>query len=846
MKALRARPCETTQRRSGFNREGGAYSGGGLAMQQQILTPLVLDVRLRGLAHTSHLLEFASIGVAAQSPAVSLFVVFAQTSGESSWIWWTVGLSILFLCLLGLVIFRRDRLIRVIFWLPAHLLYRIRVLGRDNVPAEGPVLFVCNHVSFIDAFLVFLAQRRSVRFVIWAPFMRVKVLRLLLRLARVIPIDSSSGPRAILQSLRTASEALNKGEAVCIFAEGSITRISFLLPFHRGFEQILKHSPAPIVPVCLDHVWGSIFSYRGGKFFWKWPQQLPYPVSVSFGEPMPPTTPAAEVRQAIQKLSADCAIARGDRRRLVHRQFVRMAARHPFRPCMTDSTMKGQTYRYGDVLVGARLLSKWLRPQLGDDPMVGVWMPSSAGGALANIALALLGKTSVCLNYTSSTEVYQSAIKQCGLRRIITSRVFTAAKPIDPGPGVELIYMEDFRKAVTPSQKYRAFVAVLVLPGFVLERWVYGLGRHRPDDLATVIFSSGSTGDPKGVMLSHRNIAANAESMIQAIDPRPSDRLLGVLPFFHSFGYTVTMWVPMQVGASMVFHADPRQAKEIGDLCRTHQCTIFLTTPTLLRFTHKRCEKGDFDSLRILMCGAEKLPPTLAKDFQEKLGVLPLEGYGCTELSPAAIVNVPDWEEGGAKQIGNKPGTIGRPIPGVAAKIIHPETFEPLPVGQDGLLLVYGGNVMVGYLGREQATQDAIREGWYVTGDIAHYDEDGFITITDRLARFSKIGGEMVPHQRVEDELHGILGVSERVFAVTAIPDERKGERLIVLYTPLPNGMGIREVCQHLSASGLPNLWLPGERDFFQIAEIPVLGTGKIDLKRIKETAAEMARGARC
>jgi acyl-[acyl-carrier-protein]-phospholipid O-acyltransferase/long-chain-fatty-acid--[acyl-carrier-protein] ligase len=329
--------------------------------------------------------------------------------------------------------------------------------------------------------------------------------------------------------------------------------------------------------------------------------------------------------------------------------------------------------------------------------------------------------------------------------------------------------------------------------------------------------------------------------MIQAIDPGPRDRLLGILPFFHSFGYTVTLWVPLQVGASMVFHVDPRQAKEIGELCRRYRCTIFLATPTFLRFCLKRCEPSDFSTLRLIMVGAEKLPQSLAQEFKEKFGVLPMEGYGCTELSPAAIVNVPDQEQEGFRQIGNKPGTIGQPIPGVAARIANPETFAPLGQGQEGLLLVYGGNVMAGYLGRKEATDAAIRDGWYVTGDLAKYDEDGFITITGRLSRFSKIGGEMVPHEKIEDELHRILGTSERVCLVTAVPDERKGERLIVLHTPL-NGTSVRQVWQQLNTKGLPNLWVPGERDFFEIGEMPLLGSGKVDLKRAKELALERAR----
>jgi acyl-[acyl-carrier-protein]-phospholipid O-acyltransferase/long-chain-fatty-acid--[acyl-carrier-protein] ligase len=733
-----------------------------------------------------------------------------------------------------------------LLWLPAHLLYRIRVIGREHVPATGPALFVCNHVSFIDAFLVFLAQPRLVRFLIWAPFTKVPGMRWFLRLAHVIPIDGSGGPRAIVQSLRMASEALAKGDVVCIFAEGGITRTGFLLPFHRGFEQIVKKSPAPIIPVCLDHVWGSIFSYQGGRFFHKWPQKLPYPVTVAFGEPLPPTATASEVRQVIQRLSADAALARADERLPVHRRFLRMAARHPFRSCFIDSTQKGKVYSYGEAAAAVRILASHLKPLLRDNKLVGIWMPPSVFGAFANIAVALLGKTSVNLNYSSSAEVIRACLRQAAdagypIRHVVTSRLFTHKVKFDADPSIELIFLEDLRKEITGFEKFRAFAAVVLLPGFVLDRWVYRLAGHKPSDLCTVIFSSGSTGVPKGVMLSHRNIAANVESMIQAIDPGPRDRLLGILPFFHSFGYTVTLWVPLPVGASLAYHADPRQGKEIGEICRKYRCTIFLTTPTLLRFCARRAEPDDFKTLRILMLGAEKMPAGLAQEFKEKFGVQPLEGYGCTELSPAAVVNVPDWEHNGVRQIGNKPGTIGQPMPGIAARVVDPETGQPLPTGQPGMLLIKGGNVMEGYLGKPDATREAIRDGWYVTGDIAKYDEDGFITITDRLARFSKIGGEMVPHQKIEDELHQILQTSERMCVVTAVPDEKKGERLIVLHVPL-NGTDVGQVWKKLNEKGLPNLWVPGERDFFQIPELPILGSGKVDLKQCKEIALEKAK----
>jgi acyl-[acyl-carrier-protein]-phospholipid O-acyltransferase/long-chain-fatty-acid--[acyl-carrier-protein] ligase len=748
----------------------------------------------------------------------------------------TSGLALA--ALIVLLFFRPILLIRIPLWLVTHTIYRVRVIGSEQVPATGPALLVCNHVSHWDWLFLLAAQKRFIHFVIFAGWTRRFGLRHILKWAGVIPIDKASGPRAIVQSLRKASEALARGEVVCIFAEGRFTRTGFLLPFHRGFEQIVKHAPAPVIPVCLEHLWGSIFSYRGGKLIWKWPQVLPYPLTVAFGAPMPPTATAVQVRLAIQKLSADCAIQR--KYPLVHHQFVRMASRHPFRSCIIDPAVRNKAFRYGEVLAGAMCIARQLRPVLADDPMVGLWMPTGFGGVITNIALALLGKTSVNLNYTAGTDNVQSAIRQCNLRHVITAKRFVDLVPLKTGPETAVLYLDEINTRITTGQKIRAFLKVLLLPRLVLSRWVLGLAKQKPEDLATVIFSSGSTGDPKGVMLSQRNIAANADSMIQAIDVRPRDRILGVLPLFHSFGFSVTMWVPLQVGASIAFNPDPRQGRQIGALCRKCQCTIFVTTPTFLRFCAKRCEPEDFKSLRLLTCGAEKLPASLAQQFQEKFGILPMEGYGCTELSPAAIINVPDQEMDGFRQIGHKSGTIGQPLPGVAARVVDPETFQDLPPGQDGLLLIYGPNVMVGYLGKPELTKEVIRDGWYVTGDLVHYDEDGFITITDRLSRFSKIAGEMVPLRRIEEELELILGSDERKCVVTSVLDTSRGERLVVLHLSL-NGVSPAELRKKLEEKGLPTLWLPREKDFITVSEFPLLGSGKLDLKQCKEMARKLA-----
>jgi len=736
--------------------------------------------------------------------------------------------------------------LRPLGWLVTHTIYRLRVYGKENVPARGPALLVCNHVTRLDWLLIWAACPRKVRFVAWAGHNKKPFLRFILRGTRTILIDAKAGPKQLVQSLREITEALDRGEMVCLFPEAHLTRTGPMLPFRRGFEHVLKQAkqPVPVIPVYLSQLWGSIFSHRGGRIIWKWPERIPYPVAVSFGSPQPPTITAPEARLKLQELAAETAIKESERSRPVHRHFVRVATRFRlmFKSCWVDTTSaKPRTLSYGKALVGAICLSKWLKKRLGSEQNVGIWLPSSVGSALANIALAFLRRTSVNLNYTAGADAIQSAIRQTRMKQIITSKRFLHRMPLEPPPGIELIQLEDALAGISKWARIRTFLAVLLLPGWLIDRILLGMGRHRLDDIATIIFSSGTTGEPKGVMLSHRNIAANTESLIARIDLSKHDRLLGVLPLFHSFGYTVTLWAPMQIGASTVYHADPRQAKTVGQLCREQRCTILLATATFLRL-YLRCDPDDFKTLRLIVCGAEKLPPKLAKEFEAKFGILPLEGYGCTELAPAVAVNIPDQEICGVKQVGNKMGTIGQPIPGVAVRVVNPETYEPLPPGQEGLLLVKGANVMVGYLNQPEKTRQVIRDGWYATGDMARIDEDGFVEITGRLARFAKVGGEMVPLEHVERELHEALGTNEQRLAVMAVPDEKRGERLIVLHVPdLP--MPIHELLKKVAERGLPNLWVPGERDFYPIDEIPVLGIGKPDLRRLKELALAKARG---
>jgi acyl-[acyl-carrier-protein]-phospholipid O-acyltransferase/long-chain-fatty-acid--[acyl-carrier-protein] ligase len=327
-------------------------------------------------------------------------------------------------------------------------------------------------------------------------------------------------------------------------------------------------------------------------------------------------------------------------------------------------------------------------------------------------------------------------------------------------------------------------------------------------------------------MLSHWNLAANADASAAVYSVDRRDCILGALPFFHSFGYTYTLWFPLLNGFKTVFHSNPMDAKTIGELAAAHRPTLFLSTPSFCMNYLRKCTREQFASIRHLLVGAEKLQPSLASAFQEKLGVSPMEGYGCTEMGPAVSVNV-----AGAC----KPGSVGRPLPHVAVRIVDPETLAPVAEGETGLLLVDGPGRMLGYLGDADRTAQVLHAGYYVTGDLAYVDAEGYLYIVDRLSRFSKIAGEMVPHLKVEEALREVLG--DGACAVTGVPDERRGERLAVIYAS--ETVTAARMIRHLEASGLPALWIP-KRDYFcKVAAVPVLGSGKVDLKAVRAMALE-------
>jgi acyl-[acyl-carrier-protein]-phospholipid O-acyltransferase/long-chain-fatty-acid--[acyl-carrier-protein] ligase len=731
-----------------------------------------------------------------------------------------------------------NSLVRFITVLLPRLLYRLTVIGSESVPREGAALLVPNHVSFVDGLLLMASLDRPIRFVVDARYAENSWLRPLMNFMRVIPIASGEGPRVILRALRDAGAALDNGEIVCIFPEGQITRTGTLLPFRRGFERIMKRRQVPIIPVHLDRVWGSIFSFEHGRFLTKWPEQIPYPVTVSFGAPLPAETPMHELRGAIRSLGEAAWRLRKRDRRPLHRTFIHAMRRHPFRLAMADQ-QRPQVSSL-QALIGSIVLARALRPLWEDQRHIGILLPPTVVGALVNVAAPLCGKTSVNLNYTVGKAGLEAAVRLAGLRTIVTSRTFVEKAKLDLPDGPTIIWLEDLAKQIGAGQKLIASLLALCAPARIIE---LACGQRKPltmDDLATIIFSSGSTGDPKGVMLSHFSVDANAQGASQVLHLYQDERVLGILPFFHSFGYLV-FWFVISNNATMVFHPSPLDVAAIGELVRRYRITFLVTTPTFLQLYQRRCTPEQFSSLRVVLTGAEKLPVRVSQAFQDQFGIAPIEGYGVTECSPVVAVNCPDFRAAGYYQPASRRGTVGQPLPGVSVQIVDPDSFAPVPPGTPGMLLVRGPNVMNGYIGREDLTASVMRDGWYITGDIAILDDDGFLTITDRLSRFSKIGGEMVPHGKVEEALHLAAGLETQTFAVTGIPDEKKGEQLAVLH--LLDDAQIPGIVAKLTANGLPNLFIPSRANFVKVEAMPLLGTGKMDLRALKRIAMERLSG---
>ena len=733
-----------------------------------------------------------------------------------------------FICIIILI---PQATIRFLSWLVTHTAYQIRVHQRQHLPVSGAALLTPNHVSWIDGLLLIAISSRPIRMVITGDLVNSWWTRKIANIMGVIPVPRGA-PKAAGAAIATAREALNNGELVCVFPEGGISSSGQLQAFRPGILEIVRGTSAPVVPVYLDQLWGSIFTFRRGRFFWKWPRLWSRHVSIWFGEKVEQPRDVSDIRQAVQQLGSDAVSGRKERMMVLPRLMLRKCRKSLFKFKMADSTgvqLTGGTLLMRTLIARRLLLREVLQK---DEKYVGVLIPPTVGAVVTNAAVTLAGHVAVNLNYTVSNEILNACIHKAGIKHVLTTR--KVMQKLDFDIDAKVIYLDELKEKVSIVDKLAGVLMAYVTPLAILDR-ILGVHKINGDDELTVIFTSGSTGIPKGVILTNHNIGTNVEAIDHVVRLRSDDTLLGVLPFFHSFGYMVTLWTVLGLDVRCVYHTNPREAKQIGKLAGKWGVSVVLATPTFLRMYMRRCTAEQFSKLDIVVTGAEKLPVELCDKFESKFGLRPVEGYGTTELSPLVSVNVPP-SRSTSEEVDYIEGTVGRPIPGVSAKTIDPDTLEDLPIGTPGILMIKGPNVMKGYLHDSEKTAKVLRDGWYATGDIAIVDQQGFIRITGRLSRFSKIGGEMVPHINVEEAIQSFIQGEddEDVRAVvSAMPDPKKGERLVVLYTDLPKTP--QEICEHLGTLGIPNLWIPSADSFIQVETIPLLGTGKLDLKGLDD-----------
>ena len=709
--------------------------------------------------------------------------------------------------------------------------YRVCALGVEHLP-QGGFLLLPNHITWVDAIVLQIACPRPIRYIIDQEFYCKPILQPFVRLVRCIPIDTRHSRSAV----RAATEKIANGEIVCLFPEGQLERAGTLLRLQRGYELIAHHANAPVVPVWLDRLWGSIFSFQGGRFFTKWPKEIPYRVTVAFGKPLEPkAAEIATVREELLKLGEFCYGRRPSLDRHLAEACVRGLRRRPFSTAVIDGIDHSELSR-AKLLGAAAALSRFLRKKFSDERMA-IVLPASKGSMVANLAVALAGKVPVDLNFTAGRAANESACESANLRVAISATRFMERVKDFPWPDHVLKLDE-----MMPQMKRQIifwWTLSILLPARLLARLLQ-IPKKGGHDEALLLFTSGSSGEPKGVVLSHRNIAGNVSQFRDLLDAKKDDAILASLPFFHSFGSTVTLWYPLVEGVRIVTYPNPLEVAKNAALVEKYKLTLLLATPTFLRGYLRKAEPDQLRSLRLVITGAEKLPLDLAKAFEERFEQRVFEGYGLTETAPVVSVNLPEpqpTKPDEQVQPSSRLGSVGKMAPGIAAEIREPETDRKLSLHETGILWLRGPNIFEGYLNDPERTADVLRDGWFKTGDIGRFDEDGFLYIEGRLSRFSKIGGEMVPHEVIEQKIIDLLelsGKDERIIAIVGVTDEAKGEAVVLLSAI---DVDLAQLRDKLRDAGVPNLWIP--KRIQSVESIPVLASGKLDLKKCQELANE-------
>jgi len=716
--------------------------------------------------------------------------------------------------------------------------YRMKVLGFEDLPNSGGILLLGNHISWVDWALVQIASPRPLNFVIESGYYERWYLKGFLNLFGAIPISSGGSAG----SLETINGLLKEGKAVCLFPEGTISRTGQLSEFKRGYLKAIEGTRAKIVPFYLHGLWGSRFSRSSG--FLKEARQSGFKrdIIVAFGKPLAATTSPDELKRRIFDLSFTSWQDYAKTLDTIPVSWLKTAKRMSFQMSATD--IIGEPVS-NHKFITAVFAFAGLIAKKSPEQNIGLLIPASVGGAITNMAVLTLGKTVVNLNFTASKEALQGSVKKADIQTIYTSKKFLhklKGKGINIKeilPQTKLIYLEDFKQELPKGKMLIVLLSSMLLPARVLQ--FFYIKNTRMEDTAAILFSSGSEGVPKGVELSHLNLAANSRQVADMLNTRENDIIMSTLPTFHAFGLLATTFMPLSEGIPIVCHPDPTDVLTVAKGIARNQATLLFGTSTFLRLycMNRKVHPLMLKSLRMVIAGAERLNPDTRDAFTLKFNKHILEGYGATETSPVASVNIPDeldtnyWKP----QLGNKAGTVGMPVPGTSFRIVDPATMEELPTGEDGLILIGGPQVMKGYLHDEAKTAEVIEEldnqRWYRSGDKGHLDSDGFLIIVDRYSRFAKLGGEMVSLSAVEENIrHALGGDPELDLVAVNVPDDKKGEKVILL---IANEMSPKDIKKKLMDAEMNPLMIPAK--FTNVNAVPKLGSGKTDFATSKKVA---------
>jgi len=735
-----------------------------------------------------------------------------------------------------------QSLVRFLFSYIFSHRYRIDVQGMKNIPATGGVLLLGNHISWIDWAIIQIASPRPVRFVMLKSIYQRWYLQWFFKLFGCVPIEAGAGSK---KSLESVAELLNAGDVVCLFPEGAISRNGHLAEFRRGFEKsaAMANDDVVILPFYLRGLWGSQFSRSSENIKRQRGGGLRRDIIVAFGPALAKETPAEIVKRRVFDLSIHSWQVHANMLPTIADAWIDAVKRDGNKMAIAD-TLAAPLSGYS-ALVGAIAMSRRIK-RMSPEATIGLLVPTSAGGVLANMATLLAGKTLVNLNYTASSEAFSSALNQANIKTVYTSERFLkklAQRGVDLLPlmaDIKVVFLETIKDDISLFEKISLSVQVRCLPGFLLKACYSKI--HDNNTTATILFSSGSEGLPKGVCLSHKNIMANLKQISDVLNTQERDVIMASLPLFHAFGLTVTQFMPLVEAIPMVCHADPTDAVGLAKAVAKYQATIMCGTSTFLRLYSRNSKVHPLmlDSLRIIVSGAERLNPSVRQAFKEKFKKDIFEGYGATETTPVASVNIPDqlstsdWKV----QLGSKQGSVGMPLPGTSFKIVDPETQLELPVGEDGMILIGGAQVMQGYLNQPEKTASVLADiddiRWYVTGDKGHLDSDGFLTIVDRYSRFAKIGGEMISLSAVEAKVQEALALGESEVIAVNIPDDKKGEQVILL---TDHEIELKALKEAMLAVQCNPLMIPSRIRYLDV--LPKLGSGKVDFVAAKRVAQE-------